>query len=177
MGATPTPLSKALKAMRPGLPLGRRPLLRRRKSPTFWSDNQLVQQVRATYVAPLRGSEPPFMEEGQVAGVVFHQAPELLPRRMIRWADKHLGGFVPYCVWGIWWSEYLSTCVAMGDEPFDTFRHYSGHLSEGDARTAARAFVSREGRDLPRDVAFSSLPRFGQTMFLYVVRQGPAYFE
>ncbi len=39
--------------------------------------------------------------------VVFHQDRRLYPRRAIRWTEKNMGGFIPYCVWHFWWNDYL----------------------------------------------------------------------
>jgi hypothetical protein len=151
-------------------------LLRRRRSPTYWSDDELTAQIRATYV-----SQGPFVADAQgevnLAAVVFHQDPDLLPRKLIRYANRAGGGFVPFCVYGVWWNDYLSTSVAMGDEPYDTFRIYSGHDSEPDARHAAKEWLRSEGDDDVRDVAFAELPVFAQGMVRYVLRRGPGYFE
>jgi hypothetical protein len=148
----------------------------RRQSPTYWPDEQISAQIRAVYRGG-RGFVAEANGEVDLAAVVFHQDPALLPRRMVRYAEKHSGGFVPYCFYGVWWNNYLATCVRMGDEPYDTFRAYSGHSSEGEARDAARQWLQTEGDQAVHDLAFTELPGFGQNMIHYVLRRGPGYFE
>jgi hypothetical protein len=150
-------------------------LLRRRKSPTFWTDEQLAAQIRAVYRGG-RGFVPEAHGEVDLAAVVFHQDPALFPRKMIRIAGRELGGFVPYCLYGLWWNDYLASSVQMGDEPFDTFRTYSGHDSEAEARTAAKAWLQEEGDRDVKDLSFAELPAFARSMVHYVLRRGPGYF-
>jgi hypothetical protein len=147
-----------------------------RQSPSSWSDEQLAAQIRATYRGG-RGFVASANGDVNLAAVVFYQDRALLPRRMVRYADRELGGFVPYCFYGVWWNEYLAACVRMGDAPFDTFRAYSGHQSESGARQAAKEWLETEGEHDVQDVAFDALPGFAQSMVQYVVRRGPAYFE
>lgn len=148
--------------------------IRRRKSPTYWSAEQLDDQVRAVYRAPIRETGDFETRGGTVAALVFHQDPALLPRKMVRIAERENDGFVPYAMYGFWWSDYLIGCVNVGDEPFDTFRAYSGHHTEAEARQAARDFVASEGVGAPADAAFADLE--AQGFARYMLRRGPGYF-
>jgi hypothetical protein len=147
----------------------------RRRSRTPWTDDQLVAQIRGVYIGHIDFVGDVYGPV-ELAAVVFHQDPDLLPRRMVRWANREQGGCVPYCTYGVQWDEHLEGDVAMGDEPTDSFLYHSGHASEAGARLAAKDWLEDVGDRPAIHVAFSDLPPFAQNMVLYMLRRGPAHF-